>query len=215
MDLYYSPLSNYSQKVLMALYEKNIEFNRKRVDVSNPEKHQEYLKIYPLGKIPFLVCDDQWEIPESSIIIEYLDTHYPSGPQLIPQDKDQSRQTRCADRMIDFYLTEPIIKLLFAKWKPDNNSDQSKLDKAKNYIDVMYNYLNKELANKPWFMGEEFTLVDCALAPALFYAQNAAPFSKLENIDTYWQRLSSRPSWQKVENEAKPVLKKFIQSKTS
>ncbi len=209
MDLYYHPLSTFSQKVLMALYEKNIAFNPKIVNLRNPEKRAEYLKIYPLGKIPFLVCDDDRKVPESSIIIEYLDTHYDSNPQLIPTDKDRSRQVRCTDRMCDFYLTEQIIILFFASFKPEAERNQDAIEKAKFRINVMYEQMDKDLENRTWVMGEELTMADCAFMPGLFYAQDIAPFSDHANIVAYWERLSLRPSCQKIINEVKPLLENF------
>lgn len=211
MKFYYFPLSTYSQKTLMALHEKEVDFEAKLVDLRDPGQRSEYRKIYPLGKIPLLVRDDDWLIPESTIIIEYIDTHFDSGPQLIPDDKDNARQVRFMDRMNDLYLNETITTLLFQGWKPEADRDQERTETARSRAGVMYDYLSKSLQGKDWLMGE-FSMADCAAAPALFYAQQVFPFDEHPNIAAYWERLKSRPSYRKVLSEAQPYLDKLKES---
>lgn len=209
MDLYYHPLSTYSQKVLMAFYEKEVPFTPKLINLQNPAEKAAYLKIHPLGKIPFLVLDDGWQIPESSIIIEYLDTHFSSGTSLIPEDKDLARQVRCRDRLIDLYLDDNISIITFASFKKPEQSNQESLQKAKARVMTMFELLDKELENKTWLMGDYLSMADCAAAPPLFYAQKATPFQQFANINAYWNRLCNRPSFQRVLNEVIPYLEKL------
>ena len=84
MKLYYFPLSTYSQKVLTALYEKGAEFESEQVRLFDEAERERYREIYPLGRIPLLVLDDGHLIPESSIIVEYLDTNLEGGPAADP-----------------------------------------------------------------------------------------------------------------------------------
>jgi glutathione S-transferase len=205
MKFYYFPLSTYGQKTLMALYEKNVDFEAAIVDLRDENQRDEYKKVYPLGKIPLLVRDDGWLIPESTIIIEYIDTHFGSGPQLIPEDKDKARQVRFMDRMSDLYVNESVTTLLFQGWKPEAERDQQRIESAQFRAGVMYDYLNKTLEGKEWLMGE-FSMADCAVAPPLLYAQRIFPFDGHANIVSYWERVQSRPSYRKVLAEAQPYL---------
>ena len=111
MKLYYNPISTYSQKVLLAFYEKGIEFEPSIVSLMDPEAGAAYREVYPLGKIPCLVVDDDHIIPESSIIIEYIDGM--AEPRLIDGDSEQTRKIRFKDRMIDLYLNDNVVTLLF------------------------------------------------------------------------------------------------------
>ncbi len=206
MKLYYFPLSTYAQKVLIALYEKNIEFASELVDLRDDQQRAEYRKLYPLGKVPLLVLNDGHMIPESTIIIEYLDNLDPDVRRLIPEDAVRGRQTRFHDRMYDLYLNESVANLIFEGWKPEAKRNQKLIDNANFRIGVMYDYMSKQLADRTWTMGDQFTLADCAAAPPLFYANDVAPFDAHPNIGTYWQRLSMRPSVQKVLKEIKPYL---------
>jgi len=101
VKLYYNPLSTYSQKTLIALYEKQVAFEPVIVNLMSPEGQAEYEKLYPIGKVPMLVLDDDYKIPESTIIIEYLEGHVQSGTRLIPEGTDAARQVRFMDRMSD------------------------------------------------------------------------------------------------------------------
>lgn len=209
MKLYYHPLSTYSQKVLMACHEKKVEPEPQIVDLMNEKGREEYLKVYPLGKIPLLVRDDGWVIPESSIIVEFLDGHSDAGPRLIPEESERARQTRCMDRMSDLYLNDSVATLLFQSWKPEAERDAEAIERSKFRAGVMYEYLDGQLADREWIMGEDLTMADCAAAAPLFYAQQVLPFSDRSNLSAYWERLQARPSYQQVLAEARPHLEKL------
>ncbi len=211
MKLYYHPISTYSQKVLMALHEKELQFDGELVNLTDAAAREEYRKVYPLGKIPLLVRDDDWLIPESSIIIEYLDTHYDTGTHLIPADKDKARQVRFMDRVVDLYLNDTIVTLLFQGRKPEDQRDPQRIETAQFRAGVMYEYLSRSLQGNDWLMGE-FSMADCAAAPALLYARQVLPFDDYENISTYWERLKTRPTYHKVLTEAQPYLEAFRES---
>lgn len=69
MELYYYPISTYCQKVLIACYEKSVEFTPQLVFLFDEAEREAYRKIYPMGKIPLLVLDDGHWVPESSNIV--------------------------------------------------------------------------------------------------------------------------------------------------
>ncbi len=209
MKLYYNPVSSYSQKTLMAFYEKGVSFEPNVVDLMNPEANAAYRKIAPLGKVPLLVLDDGWMIPESSIIIEYLDTHF-DGPRLIPADPDRARQTRFFDRLSDLYLNDTMTTLLFEPSRKPEDKNPRGVRKAKETLDTMYALMDKSYATKTFAMGDEFTMADCAAAPCLFYLKRAYPYAQYPNVSAYADRLLSRPSYQKVMAEAKPVLERMF-----
>ena len=208
MKLYYNPISTYSQKVLLAFYEKGIEFQPKIIKLMDPESNEEYRKIYPMGKIPCLVLEDDHIIPESSIIIEYIDSM--AEPRLIDGDAEQTRKIRFKDRMFDLYLNDTVVTLLFQSMKPDDQKDQEKINTAKFRIDTMYNFMDHEFGQQPYANGDTFTMSDCAAAPALFYAELLTPFTKYKNICAYWERLKERASVQRTHKDAKPIVEEFM-----
>ena len=208
MKLYYHPLSTYSQKVLIALYEKGIDFTPEIVNLMDPEAHSRYRETYPMGKVPCLQLDDGHIIPESSIIIEYLESL--AEPTLLRGDVDERRRIRFKDRMYDLYLTEAVATLLFQGLKPESEQDPERIEKARSNIATMYGFMENEFTNQAFSNGEEFLMSDCAAAPALFYAQQVAPFSEHKNICAYWERLIARPSIQRTQEAATPYLEAFL-----
>ncbi|MDH3747995.1 MAG: glutathione S-transferase family protein [Gammaproteobacteria bacterium] len=208
MKFYYHPISSYCQKVMIAFYEKDVEFEPEIVALMDPEEREKYREIYPMGKVPALVLDDDRLIPESSIIIEYLDGI--AEPKLIFGDADQRRKIRFKDRMYDLYLNESVSTLIFQEMKPESERDQERIDTAKFRIDTMYGFMEHEFANQPYSNGETFGMADCAATPALYYARHKAPFDKHKHISAYWDRLASRPSVQRVMTEAEPYVKAIL-----
>ena len=213
MKLYYFPPSTYSQKALLALYEKGVDFEKHHVNMFDPEQRAKYQALYEICKIPLLIPDDDHMIPESSIIVEYLDQRFDNGPQLIPQDPEKSRKTRFMDRMNDFYLNEATVTLLFDSWKPDSEKEPEKVARAKELLDCSYKHLDQMLSEHKWIMGDEFTLADCSAIPALFYAADIYPYEAFPNLVRYFEDAKKRPSYQKVLEEALPVLEQMAQNR--
>ena len=204
LSLYYHPLSTYSQKVLIAMYEKGLEFEPQIVNLMDEEKRAQYREMYPMGKIPVLVLNHGPLIPESSIIIEYLDSL--GGSRLISADADVARKTRFKDRMFDLYLSDPITTLFFEGMKSESEQNPDKMQTARFRVNNVYDFLENEIHHQTWSNGEEFSMSDCAAAAALFYARTIVPFDKYPNIKAYSQRLSERASVQRVQEEAAPYL---------
>lgn len=211
MKLHYFPLSTYSQKALIALHEKEIPFTAEIVDFLTPEGRAAYKQIYALGKVPLLVLDDGHLIPESSIIIEYLDTHFDTGPRLIPADKDLARQTRFVDRVLDLYVNDTFQTIFFDGRKPEAERSPSAVEQARGRMKVAYEFLNKHLEKTgPWAMGDGFTMADCAAAPALAAARMVQPFDEHEHLTRYFGRLVERPTFARVLEEAKPYMARLM-----
>ena len=210
MKLYYFPLSTYSQKVMIAFNEKGISYEPELVDLTSPEGREAYAKINPIGKVPFLKPSDDWMVPESTSIIEYLEDKFPETPRLIPASGgDAARQVRFMDRMSDLYYNDQITELLFQKidFRPQ---DEQRAARARKYAAMTYSYWDERLASQPWLCGDSFTMADCAAIPPMFYAQNAAPFADYPNVVAYWQRAQERPSYAKVKAEFEPIWNDMI-----
>ncbi|WP_394173740.1 glutathione S-transferase family protein [Thalassotalea litorea] len=202
IKFYYYPISTYSQKVLLALYEKQVLFEPHLVDIHDQRQLYAFRQIYPLGKVPLLLGDNQHVISESSIIIEYLDSHFDSGTRLFPDvSSDDIRQMRFLDRIADLYLNNSVVTLMFAK-----DRRQAERNEATRCLTFCYQYLNNRLEGKPWIMGENFTFADCAIIPPLLYAERHMPFVEYANLLNYFQRAQERPSYQKVLADALPLL---------
>jgi glutathione S-transferase len=209
MKLYYNPLSTYSQKAMIAFNEKGIAYEPHLVDLMSPEGRAAYEKINPLGKVPYLKPSEDWSVPESTSIIEYLEDKFPDTPRLIPAEREAARQVRFMDRMSDLYYNDQVVDLLFQSmgFRP---KDEEKAAKARKYIAMSYGHWDKRLAGQAWMCGADFTMADCAVIPVMFYAQTAAPFEAFPNIVAYWKRAQERPSYAKVRAEFEPIWKGML-----
>ena len=79
LTLYLHPLASFCHKVLMALFENGTPFAGKVVDLADREASEHFFRLWPVGKIPVLHDDTRDQtIPETTIIIEYLEQHYPA-----------------------------------------------------------------------------------------------------------------------------------------
>src|SRR5688500_7734270 len=146
MKLYYFPRSTYCQKVLLAFYEKQAPFTPIVLYPGNADDRAELAKLTPLSKVPVLVLDNGWKIPESTIIVEYLDAHT-AGPRLIPEDVDLARQTRFHDRIADQYVTEAYRTIVSESDAP------TRVAKARERLDEMCAGPDEHLAKPRWLMA--------------------------------------------------------------
>jgi glutathione S-transferase len=210
LTLHYSIFSTYSQKVLIAFYEKGVPFTPATVNLFDPQAAAEYRKLYPLGKVPLLTGDGERFIPESSIIIEFLENEFPnSGTKLIPDDKTAARRVRFKDRMTDLYVNEPVVELFFDSQKPPEKRNPEETAKAHARLEILYGYMNDSLSNNPKAGAEEFTMADCAAFAPLFYAQKLHSFRDYKHVGAYFDRLMQRDSVKKVLAELLPALEKM------
>ena len=87
LTLHFHPLASYCWKALIALYENDTPFTPNLVDLGNPAERAALVKLWGVGKFPVLRDEARNEtVPESSIIVEYLDQHYRGRTRFIPDD---------------------------------------------------------------------------------------------------------------------------------
>jgi glutathione S-transferase len=211
LTLHFHPLASYCHKVLIALYENDTPFTPHMVDLGNEAERAALLKLWPIGKFPVLSDDVRnLTIPESTIIIEHLDRHFPGRTAFIPADPDLARQTRLRDRFYDFYVHEPMQKIVADRMRPPDKKDPYGVEEARARLRTSYGMIDQEMATRTWAMGDAFSLADCAAAPALFYANEVMPFGDTHaNIAGYFGRLKARPSYARVLSEAEPYFSMF------
>jgi glutathione S-transferase len=213
LTLHFHPLSSFCWKVLVALYENDTPFTPHMVDLGDENERAALLKLWPIGKFPVL-RDDALDrtVPESSIIIEYLDNHYPGRTRFIAADEKSALQTRLRDRFYDLYVHLSVQKIVGDRLRPPGQKDPHGVAEAKARLQSCYGMIDKEVATRTWAMGETFSLADCAASPALFYGSKVLPFGDgHKNLTAYFDRLTARPSFARVIREAEPYFAMFPQ----
>jgi glutathione S-transferase len=211
LSLYFHPLASYCWKTLIALYENATPFEPRLVDLSNPSERDAFYALAPLGKFPVLQDGQTGRVvPESTIIIEYLATHYPGQTELIPRDAELALEARLQDRFFDLQIHEAMQKHVLDKLRPEGSRDPYGVAQAHAQLDKGYRILEQVLAKRTWAAGDAFSLADCAAAPALYYANLVHPLTDAHTrVRTYLERLKARPSFARVLQEAEPYFKMF------
>ena len=211
LTLYYHPLAAYCHKVLVALYEAGTAFATEHVDLGDPAARAAHAGRWPTGKMPLLHDSRHGRIiPETSIIIEYLDAHYPGSRPLLPVDADARLNARLWDRTFDLYVSEPMQRIVGDRLRPEGHKDPTGVQEARHTLDMAYALIDRQVAPGGWAVGAQFSIVDCAAAPALFYAAIIHPIADHHrHLSGYFERLMVRPSVVRVIEEARPYFHFF------
>ncbi|MFL6551228.1 MAG: glutathione S-transferase family protein [Povalibacter sp.] len=208
LTLFYHPLASFCWKVQIALYENGTEFRGEIVNFADKQSSARFFELWPVGKIPLLV-DEQHDrtVPETTIIIEYLDRHYPGHRPLLPNHEDQRLDARLWDRFYDLYVQTPMQRIVANQLRPQNERDPRAVDESTSALRLAYEMIERQMADRTWAIGEEFSIADCAAFPALFYAMTLQPFSEAHaKTAAYFERLVQRPSIMRVIEEARPYF---------
>jgi glutathione S-transferase len=211
LTLYYHPLSSFCWKALVALYEKDIPFKPHLVDFGDPAQASAFKKLWPIGKFP-VVQDDRTNatVPESTIIIEYLDQHYPGRSRLLSDDPHLARQIRMADRFYDLHLHLHMQKVVGDRLRPKERRDPLGVEDAKTRMHTALDMVDRDMQGKTWAVGDAFSMADCSAAPALYYTNRVVPFAQTHShAAAYLDRLMRRPSFARVLKEAEPYRHLF------
>ena len=205
--LYAHPFSSYCQKVLIALYENATGFS---VRLLNDEQgFAELAALWPHKKFPVLTDGDATLI-EASIIIEYLELRYPGPVRLIADNRQIALHTRFMDRFFDNYVMTPIQKVVGDSLRAAPERDPAGVAHARAELEISYRWLDALMESRPWAAGADFSLADCAAAPALFYADWVHPIDpSFVHLRAYRGRLLARPSIARVVDEARPYRNLF------
>jgi len=196
LELYHAPQSTCSQKVRIALAEKNLDWVDRRVNLAkNEQLRPEYLKLNPNGVVPTLVHDGCVVI-DSSVILEYLDEVFPA-PRLSPADPVRRAQMRAwmrfleevptaAIRVPSFHLAlatrfnvldeaefrkteadvRPLRKNFYRRMGPQGFSEAD-VAASLDELQRAVDRMEAALANGPWLLGEDYSLADIIVTPTI------------------------------------------------
>ncbi|AXQ30570.1 glutathione S-transferase family protein [Solimonas sp. K1W22B-7] len=204
LTLYAHPFSSYCQKVLIALYEKDLSFTYRVLSPEDPTAGAELARLWPIQRFPVLVKADKTLI-EATVIVEFIDLIRPLPTPLLPAEPLDALEVRFLDRFFDNYVHTPMQKLVADALRPVDKRDPHGVGEARALLDKAYQWLEQRMAGREWAVGESYTLADCAASPALFYADWAHRIGEqFPNVLAYRQRLNARPAFARCIDEARP-----------
>jgi glutathione S-transferase len=215
LKLYFHPLSSFCHKALIALYEAGIPFEPILVNLGDEQSSAALRALWPIAKFPLLRDEARdCTVPESTVIISYLDAHYAGGTRFVPADVDKAWQVQMWDRFYDHYVHLPMQKVVGDKLRPAGQRDPFGVQQAQAQMRKAFDVAEAAMQSRTWAAGEDFTLADCAAAPALFYANTVVPFATTHrNLAAYLGRLMARASYARVLAEAEPYFAMFPMEK--
>jgi RNA polymerase-associated protein len=187
MTLFSRPLDPWSHRTRLVLAEKSITIDI--VDVEDGNLPEDLLDLNPYNSVPTLV-DRDLVLYDSRVIIEYLDERFPHPP-LMPVDPVTRAQFRLALFRIekDWYsLAADVVAA--GERKPVARAVRALEESIVSSADIF--------AAKRFFLSDEFSLVDCTIAPILWRLPlfGIKLPSQAKPINVYMDNVFSRPSFQ-------------------
>jgi glutathione S-transferase len=208
LTLFAHPFSSYSWKVLIALWADATPFTYRNVDPAFPGVMDELRALWPLAKFPLLVDDGQ-VIAETTCIIEHLAACHPGPNTWIPDGAD-GRRARFLDRFFDTYVMNAAQPAVNNALRPADARDAFGEAQGRRTLRTAYDWLEANLPDAPWAVGDAVTLADCAAAPALFYADWIDPIGpQRPRLAAYRARLLAYPAVARAIAEARPYRHYF------
>ncbi|HZC45293.1 MAG TPA: glutathione S-transferase family protein [Candidatus Acidoferrum sp.] len=213
MKLYYSPLSVYSAKPRIAMYEKGIAHETMLVNWTPATgwiKPDELPRLNPKAQIPVLV-DGETIVPDSTIILEYLEERFPKAP-LYPQGAAERARCRVLEDLGDTLLA-PNLGVLVREvlLKPDPSTrDSAAVSATKAELARQYQRLDRELGKREYLCGE-FSVADISCFSPINIASlmEGAPSPEFSNLATWVSRMQKRPSVARYLEEFADALKQL------
>ena len=208
LTLFYHPLASFCWKVQIALYENGTEFRGEIVNFADKQASAEFFDLWPVGKMPLLRDDDRDRtVPETTIIIEYLDSNYPGQRPLLPLNEDDRLDARLWDRFFDLYVQAPMQRIVANELRAESERDPLAVAEATAALRLAYDMIERRMTQRTWAVAEHFSMADCAAFPGLFYATTLVPFAENHpHAAAYFERLVERASVQRVLDEARPYF---------
>ena len=198
MTLYSGSNDPYSHRTRIVLFEKDIECQI--IEIDPDRKPRELADLNPYNQVPTMV-DRDLVLYESNIINEYLDERLPHPP-LMPVDPVSRAKARLMlmrfDR--DWYSLLPEIT------GPDRKAAQ----RARNVVRDGLTVISPVFKDQPFILGDEFSLVDCSLAPILWRLDHYGidlPRQAKSIIEYAEERLFARKSFKLSLTEAERELR--------
>lgn len=204
-------VSNYFNKVKIALLEKNIPFTEETVMTKS--KDEAVLSASPLAKIPF-IRTEQGTLCESAVIMDYLEAAYPA-PALMPAEPFDAAKLREISTFIELHL-ELVARELYAEaFFGGKVSDDTKTTVRRQLEKNIAGF--KRLAKfAPYVGGDTFTAADCSAYVNLPLVGSASKIIYGEDLlvaagvdyKAYMKLVGDRPTVQKVNADRKAALAK-------
>ena len=205
-------VSNYYNKVKLALLEKNVEFTEEMVMTKSADAA--VLQASPLAKIPF-IRTPEGSLCESQAIMDYLDARYPT-PSLMPADPFAAAKVRELITYIDWHLEIVARDLYPAAFSGAEISDSTKA-RVRKQLEKNISAFKQLVKFSPYIAGDTFGQADCAafvslpiigMASKAIYGEDLLLAGDID-YKAYIKMIGERPAAQKVIADRKAATAKL------
>jgi glutathione S-transferase len=199
-------ISNYYNKVKLALLEKGVAFTEELVP--NGKKSDLVLEATPLGKVPF-IRTAHGTLCESQVIMDYIEAAYPTPP-LMPADPWQAAKVRELITFIDLHL-ELVARELYGKAFFGGELSDGNAERVRKLLTKHIAGFHQLAKFAPFVAGDTFTQADCAayaslpivaMATRAVYGEDLLAAAGID-LKSYGKLIGSRPSAQRVTADRK------------
>jgi glutathione S-transferase len=213
LALHGSPISNYYNKVKLALLEKGVPFE----EVYAPTKSTDeaVLSLSPLAKIPFLQTE-QGGLCESQVMVDYIEAVHPT-PALLPADPFAAAKVRELATFIDWHLEMAARQLYNAAFFGGEPLSEGNATRIRKDLTAKIAGFKRLAKFSPYVAGDTFTLADCsafnnlplvAMASKAIYGEDLLAAAGIDHR-AYVKFIGERPSAQKVVADRKAAQAKL------
>lgn len=198
-------LSNYHNKVRIALLEKGVAFEEDAT--CKPSQNDEFLVRSPLGKVPFVEVDGE-RLRESQVICEYLEDAYPQKP-LYPREPLARAKVRELIQFMELHM-ELVVRRLYPETFFGGKVSSEIKDRARKDIEKGVRGFRALAKFDPFVAGKDLTLADCSafvhlplvsLTTRIAYGRDA--LEELPEVKAYLKMIGERPAFAKVNADRK------------
>lgn len=177
MQIFSSANSPFGARVTIAARAKEIELESLKIP-SGGLRADAFLATNPIAKIPVVITGDGLIIPESSVILHYLEDRFPD-PSLLPSNAEERAKINIAMTIVDRYVMDPVIRL-FAQLNPSSR-DQGivdyELERWNSGLSHLEHFLNLPLPK----VAAPVNMADCVLPPSLHLGTRIAAMLGLDD----------------------------------
>jgi glutathione S-transferase len=165
-----------------------------------------YAKLHPLKKVP-VYQDGDFVLPDSSCILAYLERIQPNPP-LLPSDPQEAARALWYEEYSDSKLSETVGPIFFNRFVKKNifkqEPDEEVIRQKLGEIGSLFDYLEGELGDAEYLVGNRFTVADIAVGSILVNFEHAGEkvgAGRWPKLAAYVQRIHGRPSFKALIEE--------------
>lgn len=203
LTVYGAPLSPFVRKLCLCLIEKGLDYE---LEVVMPFGQPDWFReLNPLGRIPAF-RDGDLKLADSSVICQYLEERYPEHMPLYGDGAEQRAKVRWLEKYADYELaplcTFTVFRNRVLKATMGQPCDEDKVQQAlREKLPSHFDYFETTLGDAPYFLGEQLSMADLALASQLINMEHGGETldaARWPNLLAHYARIKARASTQQL-----------------